>query len=77
MHLLVLGSRDEARGGLLLVDRSVAADLGTPRLRLGGRPQRLGCSLGVVEAAAVADAGIGIDLGLQLGMQHGVVGSLA
>ena len=60
MHLLVLGSGDEARGSLLLVDRSVAADLGAPRLRLGSRPQRLRCSLGVIEAAAVADDGIGI-----------------
>src|ERR1700692_2280852 len=41
MHLLVLGSGDEARGSLLLVDRSVAADLGTPRLRLRRRPERL------------------------------------
>src|SRR5260221_7684876 len=39
MHLLVLGGGDEARGSLLLVDRSVAADLGTSRLRLGSRQQ--------------------------------------
>src|SRR5229473_535272 len=77
VHLLVLGSGDEARGSLLLVDRSVAADLGTPRLRLGGRPQRLRCSLGVIQAAAVADDGIGIALGPQLGVQHGAVDSLA
>src|SRR5712671_2601465 len=77
MHLLVLGGGDEARGSLLLVDRSVAADLGTPRLRLGSRPQRLRCSLGMIEAAAVADDGIGIALGQQFGMQHGAVDSLA
>src|SRR5258705_3066282 len=71
MHLLVLGSGDEARGSLLLVDRSIAADLGTSRLRLGSRPQRLRCSLGVIPAAAVADNGIGIALGSQLWMQHG------
>src|SRR4030088_2930408 len=40
MHLLVLGSGDEARGSLLLVDRSVAADLGTPRPRLRERAPR-------------------------------------
>src|SRR5258708_27373876 len=77
MHLLVLGSGDDARGGLLLIDRSVAADLGAPRLRLGSRPQRPRCSLGVIEAAAAADDGIGIGLGPQLGMQHGATGSLA
>src|SRR5260370_23182782 len=43
VHLLVLGGGDEARGSLLLVDRSVAANLGTPRLRLGGGPQRFRC----------------------------------
>src|ERR1700692_1437742 len=36
MHLLVLGSGDEARGSLLLVDRSGAGHLGTPRPRVGG-----------------------------------------
>ncbi|MEH2566064.1 hypothetical protein V1289_005691 [Bradyrhizobium sp. AZCC 2289] len=77
MHLLVLGSGDEARGSLLLVDRSVAADLGAPRLWLGSRPQRLRCSLGVIKAAAAADDGIGIALGPQFGMQHGAVDSLA
>src|SRR6267154_1929220 len=77
MHLLVLGSGDEARGSLLLVDRSVAADFGTPRLRLGNRPQRLRCSLGVIQAAAAADDGIGIGFGPQLGMQHGAAGLLA
>src|SRR5712664_444765 len=77
MHLLVLGSGDEARGSLLLVNRSVAADLGAPRLRLGSRAQRFRCSLGVIQAAAVADDGIGIALGPQLGMQHRTVDSLA
>src|SRR5882672_791909 len=77
MHLLVLSGSDEARGRLLLVDRSVAADLGTPRLRLGSRPQRLRCSLGVIKAATAADDGIGIGRGPHLWMQHGVVGSLA
>src|SRR3984893_9419769 len=77
MHLLVLGSSDEARGSLLLVDRSGAAALGPPRLRLGSRAQRLRCSLGVIEAAAAADDGIGIARGPQLGMQHGAVDSLA
>src|SRR5260370_8093818 len=38
MHLLVFGSGDETRGSLLLVDRSVAADLGTPRPRPGPHP---------------------------------------
>src|SRR5467141_2834280 len=52
MHLLVLGSGDEASGSLLLVGRSVAADLGTPRLRFGSRPQRLRCSLSMIQAAA-------------------------
>src|ERR1700680_1957048 len=77
MHLLVLGGGDEARGSLLLVDWSVAADLGTPRLRLGSWPQRLRCSLGVIQAAAAPDDGIGIAVGPQLGMQHGAVDSLA
>jgi hypothetical protein len=76
MHLLVLGSGDEARGSLLLVDRSVAADLGAPRLRLGSRPQRFRCSLGVIQATAAADDGIGIGLGPQLGVQHGAADSL-
>src|ERR1700675_4436974 len=35
MHLLVLGRGDEARGGLRLVNRPVAMDFGTPRLRFG------------------------------------------
>src|ERR1700732_1479795 len=34
MHLLVLGGGDEARGGLCLVDRPVAVDLGTTRHEL-------------------------------------------
>jgi len=76
MHFLMLSGGDEARGSLLLVDRSVTANLGTPRLRLGSRPQRLRCSLSVIQAAAVADDGIGIALGQQLGMQHGAVDSL-
>ncbi len=76
MHLLVLGGGDEARGSLLLVDRSVAADLGTSRLRLGSRQQRLRCSLGVIQAVAVTDDGIGIALDPQLRMQHGAVYSL-
>src|SRR5437879_3768645 len=41
VHLLVLGSGDEASGGFRLVDRPVAMDLGTTRLRLGMRSQRL------------------------------------
>src|ERR1700692_2344125 len=41
MHLLMLGRGDEARGRLVLVDRSVAADLGAARLRFGRRPQWL------------------------------------
>src|SRR3981081_3943159 len=57
VHLLMLGSGDEARGSFLLVDRSVAADLGTPRLRLGGRPQRLPCSLGLLQAGGVPGDG--------------------
>src|ERR1700738_1704777 len=70
MHLLVLGSGDEARGSLLLVNRSVAADLGTPRLRLGSRPQRLRCSLGVIQAAAGAGGWIGVGFGAPLGMDQ-------
>ena len=77
VHLLVLGGGDEARGSLLVVDRPVAADLGTPRLRLGTWLQWLRRALGVIKAAAVADNGIGIALGPQLGMQHGAVDSLA
>ena len=73
VHLLVLGRGDEARGGLRLIDRPIAVDLGAARLRLGTRPQRLRRALGVIEAAAVADDGIGIVLGQQLGMQHGAV----
>ena len=73
MHLLVLGRGDEARGGLCLVDWPVAVDLGATRLRLGTCPQWLRRALGVIEAAAVADDGIGIVLGPQLGMQHGAV----
>ncbi len=79
MHLLVLGSGDETRGSLCLVDRSAAVDLGAPRLRFGRRPQRLRCALGVIEAATISHDGIGIVLGPQLGMQHrgAVVGLLA
>src|SRR6478672_10329551 len=73
VHLLVLGGGDEARGSLLVVDRPVAADLGTPRLRLGTWLQWLRRALGVIKAAAVADNGIGI----ALGPQHGAVDSLA
>ena len=73
MHLLVLGSGDEARGGLCLVNWPVAVDLGTTRLRLGTCPQRLRRALGMIETAAVADDGIGIVLGPQLRMQHGAV----
>ena len=41
MHLLVLGSGNEAGGGLCLVDRPVATDHSPTRLRLGRlRPQR-------------------------------------
>jgi len=32
MHLLVLGRRNETRGGLRLVDRSAAVNLGAARL---------------------------------------------
>ena len=73
MHLLVLGSGDEARGGLWLVNWPIAVDLGTTRLRLGACPQWLRRALGVIETAAVADDGIGILLGPQLGMQHRAV----
>ncbi len=71
MHLLVFRRADEAPGGFRLVDRSVATDLGAPRLGLGSRPQRLRRALGVIEAATISDDGIGIVLGPQLGMQHG------
>ena len=70
MHLLVLGRGDEARGGLRLVDRPIAVDLGAARLRLGLRAQRFRRPLGVIEAAAVADDGIGVVPSQQLGMQH-------
>src|SRR5260221_13664074 len=58
MHLLVLGGGDEARGSLLLVDRSVAADLGTSRLRLAGRQQRPRCSLRAFAAGGGPDDSI-------------------
>lgn len=77
MHLFVLGSGDEACGCLLLVDRPVAADLGTPRLRLRSYPQRFRCALGVIETVAVPDDGIGIAVGPQLGMQHGTADGFA
>src|ERR1700730_3634170 len=73
MHFLVLGGGDEAPGGLCLVNWPVAVDRGTTRLRLGTCPQRLRRALGVIEPCAVADDGIGIVLGPQLGMQHGAV----
>jgi hypothetical protein len=73
VHLLVLGRGDEARSGLCLVDRPVAVDPGATWLRLGACPQWLRRALGVIETAAVADDGIGIVLGQQLGMQHGAV----
>src|SRR5260221_4435660 len=73
MHLLVLGSGDEARGGFCLVDRPVAMDPSATRLRLGMRSQRLRRALGMVQAAAAADDGIGILFSPQLPMQHGAV----
>src|SRR5712675_643055 len=68
MHLLVFGRGDEASGGLLLVDRPVATDLGATWLRFGTRPHWFGCALGVIEAAAVAHNGIGIVLRSQFGV---------
>src|SRR5262249_39593847 len=71
VHLLVLGRGDEARGGLRLVDRAAAVDLGAARLGLGPRAQRLRGGLGVIEAAAVAHDVMALAVGEQLGMQHG------
>ena len=74
MHFLVLGSGDEARGGLCLVDRSVAMDPGPTRLRLGPRigwrPKRLRRAFRVIEATAVAQDRVGIVLGPRLGMRR-------
>src|SRR5271169_2891453 len=70
VHLFVLGRGNEARGRLRLVDRPIAMDFGSARLRLGMRPQRLRGCLGMIEAMAIADNSIGVVLGQQLGMQH-------
>src|SRR5215472_13781467 len=63
MHLLVLGRRNEARGGFRLIDRPVTMDLGTARLRLGPRAQRLRSRLGMIETAAVPHDCFGIERG--------------
>src|SRR5260370_34329390 len=66
VHLLMLGSGDETRGSRLLVDRSVAADLGTPRRRLGSRPPPARRPLTVSRAAAAPEDAIVVDLPQQL-----------
>ena len=71
MHLFMPSGGDEARCGLVLVDRPVAVDLCATWLRLGRRPERLRRALSVIEAATIADDGLRIVLGSQLGTQHG------
>jgi hypothetical protein len=67
VHLLVLGRGNEAGGRFRLVDRPIAVDLGTARLWLGLRAQRLRGALGVIEAVAVSDNGMGVAVSQQLG----------
>src|SRR5437773_11854088 len=50
MHFLVLWRGNKACGRFRLVDRPIAVDFGTARLRLGTRAQRFRGSLGVIEA---------------------------
>ena len=49
------------------------APRGCGSARSGGGRSGFDAAFGVIEAAAVADDGIGIVLGPQLGMQHGAV----
>src|SRR6516162_2405500 len=70
MHLLVLGRRNEARGGFRLVDRPIAMDFGAARLRLGPRAQWLRHRLGVIEPLAIAHDGMHVEGSQQLGIQH-------
>src|SRR5215831_2267053 len=72
MHFLVLGRGNETRGSLRLVDRPIAVDLRTARLRLGARAQWLRGALGVIEPAAVAEDCFGIEWGEQFGIKHWV-----
>jgi hypothetical protein len=58
VHLLVLGSGDEARRRLGLVNGAIAVNTRAARLQLGVRPQRLRRTLGVIEAMAVAIDGV-------------------
>jgi hypothetical protein len=69
VHFLVLGGTDEARGGLGLVDRPIAVNLGATRLFLGLRPQRLRRRLRVIEATARSIDAISVARGVQFGMK--------
>jgi hypothetical protein len=60
MHLLMLGSGDEARSRLGLVNRAIAVNTRAARLRLGLRPQWLRQALGVIKAAPLAIDGVTI-----------------
>jgi hypothetical protein len=53
MHLLVLGRGNKAGCRLCLIDRSIAMDLRTARLRLVLDPERLGGCFGMIEAATM------------------------
>ena len=70
MHLLVLGRGNEAGCRLCLIDRSIAVDLRTARLRLALDPERLGGCFGMIEAVAVLVDRVSVVLSQQLGMQH-------
>ena len=67
-----LRSRPEPqpRGRFRLVDRPTAVDLGTTRLWLRARAQRLRGALGVIEALAIAHDGMHVEGRQQLGIQH-------
>ena len=71
MHLLVLGSGDEARCRLGLVDGATAMDNRTARLLFWLRPQRFRAGLRMIEAAAGAVDAVAIVGGEKLGSQHG------
>src|SRR5262249_59769946 len=71
MHLLVLGGGDEAGCRFRLVNQPIAMDLGTARLRLGLRPERLRSAFGMIEAAAVAVNRFIVVVSQELRVQHG------
>src|SRR5258706_6288821 len=76
MHSRGLGGVNEARGRLCLIDGPIAMDFRAARLRLWVRSQRLRCSLGMIEAVAVAVNGIAVVSSQKLRVEHGGGGAL-